>query len=371
MAKTRRAYKGAPVSTTTTSPIASSGTTTFGISDYTGWPYGADPYSVVVEPGTANEEKILVVRAGATDTTVSIFSTPSVAANRGYDDTTAVAHNSGATVYPVFTATDADEANELASTLTTKGDIMVHDATSFARRSIGSDDQVLIADAAQSTGMKWGSVDTAQLAAGAVETATIADGNVTTVKLADDAVTSAKLAAGAVDTTELADAAVETAKIADNAVTLAKIDSSYTETLPGGVKYYAKRTTDLELSGTEANVFSSNVTMESDRLYKISASGRFDGSNVRYEHSSNPDTNLDSSQYRLHIYVAGSEIGMGGTQVFADSVEEQVTIFAYTTGNSGSVNVTIKASAAGSETGSLLCTASRPAYVIVEDIGAA
>jgi len=371
MAKTRRAYKGASVSTTTTSPIASSGTTTFGISDYTGWPYGTEPYSVVVEPGTANEEKMLVVRAGATDTTVSIYSTPSVAANRGYDDTTAVAHSSGATVYPVFTATDADEANELASTLTTKGDILVHDATSFARRSIGSDDQVLIADAAQSTGMKWGSVDTAQLASGAVETASIADLNVTTAKLADDAVTSAKIADDAVVTAAIADDNVTTAKIADDAVTLAKIDSSYTDTLPGGVKYYAQRTTDLSLSTSQQTVFTSNVTMESDRLYKITTCGRFDGSNVRDEHSSNPDTALDSSQYRMHIYVAGTQIGFAGTQVFADSVEEQISIFAYTTGNSGATAVAIKASVAGSGTGTLMCSSTAPCYVIVEDVGAA
>lgn len=357
MAKTRRAYKGASVSTTTTSPIASSGTTTFGISDYTGWPYGADPYSVVIEPGTANEEKMLVVRAGATDTTVSIYSTPSVAANRGYDDTTAVAHSSGATVYPVFTATDADEANELASTLTTKGDILVHDATSFARRSVGSDDQVLIADAAQSTGMKWGSVDTAQLAAGAVETASIADANVTTAKLADDAVTTAKIAAGAVDTTELADAAVETAKIADNAVTLAKIDSSYTDTLPGGVKAYAQYTTNLSATSSGATLFSTNVTMETDRLYKITAYAPFDGSGYT------------NSQYRLYVSVAGTNIAIAGNQNYEFSHADYITVVTYTTGNSGSTNVTVKAWADNG--GTVTASSTNKAILIVEDIGAA
>jgi hypothetical protein len=311
----------------------------------------------VIEPGTANEEKVLVVRAGATDTTVSIFSTPSVAANRGYDDTTAVAHSSGATVYPVFTATDADEANELASTLTTKGDILVHDATSFARRSVGSDDQVLIADAAQSTGMKWGSVDTAQLAAGAVETASIADANVTTAKLADDAVTSAKIAAGAVDTTELADAAVETAKIADNAVTLAKIDSSYTDTLPGGVKAYAQYTTTLAATPSGATLFNVNVTMETDRLYKITTYAPFDG-------SSNTD-----NQYRLYVAVAGSNIAIAGNQNYQSSHADYVHVTTYTTGNSGSTNVTVKAWADNG--GNVTASTSNKAIFIVEDIGAA
>ena len=359
MAKTRRAYKGASVSTTTTSPIASSGTTTFGISDYTGWPYGTEPYSVVVEPGTANEEKMLVVRAGATDTTVSIYSTPSVAANRGYDDTTAVAHSSGATVYPVFTATDADEANELASTLTTKGDILVHDATSFARRSIGSDDQVLIADAAQSTGMKWGSVDTAQLATGAVETASIADLNVTTAKLADDAVTSAKIADDAVVTAAIADDNVTTAKIADDAVTLAKIDSSYTDTLPGGVKAYAQHTSTFAAgsSGDGNTLFSTNVTMESDRLYKITTYAPWDG-------SSNTD-----NQYRLYVSVAGTNIAVAGNQNYQTSHADYIHVTTFTTGNSGSTNVTVKAWA--NNGGNVTASSTNKAILIVEDIGAA
>ena len=190
MAKTRRAYTGGAASTTTSSAIASSGTTSFTITAYTGWPYGADPFFVVVEPGTANEEKMLVVRSGSTDTTVSVYSTPSVAANRGADGTSAVAHSSGATIYPVFTALDADEANELASTLTTKGDLLAHDSSSFNRLAVGTDDYVLVADSGEATGLKWGQVDTATLADSAVETA----------KINDLAVTGAKLANATVDT---------------------------------------------------------------------------------------------------------------------------------------------------------------------------
>ena len=156
MAKTRRAYTGGAASTTTTSAIASSGTTSFTITAYTGWPYGADPFFVVVEPGTANEEKMLVVRSGSTDTTLTVYPTPSVAANRGMDGTSAVAHSSGATIYPVFTALDADEANELASTLTTKGDILAHDASSFTRLAVGTDGRALVADSGEATGLKWG-----------------------------------------------------------------------------------------------------------------------------------------------------------------------------------------------------------------------
>lgn len=114
MAATRRAYTGGAQSTTTTSAIASSGTTSFTITAYTGWPYGSDPFFVVVEPGTASEEKILVTRSGSTDTTVNIASD----SERGQDGTSAVAHSSGSTVFPVFTALDADEANAVASVVT-------------------------------------------------------------------------------------------------------------------------------------------------------------------------------------------------------------------------------------------------------------
>ncbi len=205
MAKTRRAYTGGAASTTTSSAIASSGTTSFTITAYTGWPYGADPFSVVVEPGTANEEKMLVVRSGSTDTTLSVYSTPSVAANRGADGTSAVAHSSGATIYPVFTALDADEANELASTLTTKGDLLAHNASTFTRLGVGANDTLLVADSGEATGIKWSTIDTGSFA----------DGAVTTAKLEDDAVTNAKVAADAVDTAQIVDKAVTAAKLAD------------------------------------------------------------------------------------------------------------------------------------------------------------
>lgn len=156
MAKIRKTYLGGAVSTTTSTAIASSGTTTFNITTYTGWPYGASPFFVVLEPGAANEEKVLVTRAGATDLTVSLYTVPSVAANRGLDGTSAVAHTSGSTTYPVFTATEADEANELVSTMTTKGDLLSHGASTFGRLGVGTDGYVLKADSTQSTGLVWG-----------------------------------------------------------------------------------------------------------------------------------------------------------------------------------------------------------------------
>lgn len=198
MAKTRRSYTGGAVSTTTSASIAASGTTSFTVADATGWPYGSAPFFVVIEPGSASEEKILVTRSGSTDTTISVYATPTVAANRGLDGTVAVSHSSGSAVYPVFTATDADEANEMASTLTSKGDLLTHGASTFGRLAVGTNNYALVADSAQTLGIKWGQIQTAGIA--------------------DDAVTAAKIASGAVGNTEIAAGAITADKFASGAV---------------------------------------------------------------------------------------------------------------------------------------------------------
>jgi hypothetical protein len=135
---------------------------------------------VVVEPGTANEEKILVTRTGSTDTTINVYATPSVAANRGADGTSSVAHSSGVTVFPVFTALDADEANELTSAFGSKGDLVSYGSSTFETLGVGTNDQVLIADSGEASGLKWGSVDTAQLAAASVTGPKLANATVET-----------------------------------------------------------------------------------------------------------------------------------------------------------------------------------------------
>ena len=214
MAKTRRSYQGGAISTTTGTSIAASGATTFTITAYTGWPYGSAPFFVVVEPGTSNEEKMLVTRSGSTDTTISIYATPSVASNRGMDGTTAFLHASGSTIFPVFTATDADEANEIASTLTTQGDILIHGASTFGRVGIGTAAQVLRVNSS-ATAPEWGQIATAG----------IADDAITAAKIATGAVGADEIAANSVGASELADNAVDTAAIVNGAVTADKLDT--------------------------------------------------------------------------------------------------------------------------------------------------
>lgn len=146
MAKTRRGYVGAAAATTVSGSVSSIATS-ITIASATNWYSGADPFYVVLSPGTASEEKVLVTRSGTTLTVVS--------GGRGSDGTTAATHADGSAIYPVFTAVDADEANELASAWTTKGDLVSHDASSFARLGVGSNGQVLTADSAETTGLKW------------------------------------------------------------------------------------------------------------------------------------------------------------------------------------------------------------------------
>jgi len=220
MAKIRKSYLGGAASTTTSTAIASSGTNTFNIAAYTGWPYGTPPFFVVLEPGTANEEKVLVTRSGATDLTLTVYTVPSVAANRGLDGTSAVAHALGSTTFPVFTATEADEANELVSTMTTKGDLLSHGTSTFARLGVGTDTYVLKADSAQATGLVWGQVAAGGIATDAVTTAKIQDSAVTSAKIADGAIVNADInaSAGIVDTKL---ATISTASKVSNSATTA------------------------------------------------------------------------------------------------------------------------------------------------------
>jgi len=141
---TRRQYAGAAAATTITAGINTTDTTC-SLAATTGWPSTAGvPFYVVIDPGTSAEEKCSATISGSTLTLT-----------RGQDDTSASSHSSGATIYPVFTANDADEANEVVSKLTTKGDLLVTTGSALNRLAVGTDGQALVADAASTNGVKW------------------------------------------------------------------------------------------------------------------------------------------------------------------------------------------------------------------------
>ena len=107
----RREYVGGAQSARLTAPL---GNTTLDLTiscnDLTNWPTGTGgtPFYVVIDRGTASEEKILCAsRSGNTLTVYDV----GLVNGRGADDTSITAHSSNAVIEHVFTATDADEAN--------------------------------------------------------------------------------------------------------------------------------------------------------------------------------------------------------------------------------------------------------------------
>jgi hypothetical protein len=141
---TRRQYAGAAAATTITAGINTSDTTC-SLTSTTGFPSSAGvPFYVVIDPGTSAEEKCSATISGSTLTLT-----------RAQDDTSASSHSAGATIYPVFTANDADEANEVVSKLTTKGDLLVTTGSALNRLAVGTNYQVLGADSAATNGVAW------------------------------------------------------------------------------------------------------------------------------------------------------------------------------------------------------------------------
>jgi hypothetical protein len=140
----RKQYAGAAASTTTTNALGLADTSVT-IAATTGWPNAAGvPFFVVISPGGSAEEKCLATISGSTLTLV-----------RAQDDTSAQTHASGSEIYPVFTATEADEANLIASKMTTKGDLLTTNGSDINRLGVGSNNQVLVADSAVTNGVKW------------------------------------------------------------------------------------------------------------------------------------------------------------------------------------------------------------------------
>jgi len=121
---------------------------------------------MVIDPGLSTEEKVLVgSRSSGSLSTIT----------RGVDGTTAASHAAGATCYPVFTAVDADQANAVASALSTKGDVLVTDGSTLNRLAVGTNDYALLADSTATNGVAWKQIPAAGLATDSVTKAKIAD----------------------------------------------------------------------------------------------------------------------------------------------------------------------------------------------------
>jgi microcystin-dependent protein len=207
MAYSRRSYKGAPVSNALGSGGLGVNATTITLAGaMSGWATGSAPFFIVVDPGTSKEEKICVIYASSTTLTVvdpAVTSAWTASVNgRGADDTIDRAHDAGATIYPVFTATEANQANDLVSKYAVNGDIVTHGSTGLKTISTGgsgNNNKVLVADSTVSDGgVKWA----------AITADSLADNAVTQVKMADNSVGTAEIISASVGIDELASAVI-------------------------------------------------------------------------------------------------------------------------------------------------------------------
>jgi hypothetical protein len=118
---TRRQYAGGAAPTYLTSTLnGSGGDVDIYCNNLNNWPDGSiGPFFVVIDRGTANEEKILCESTVGTHITV-------VSGGRGQDGTTPSSHSAGAIIEHVFTATDADEANYHVNTAASTSTVAIH-----------------------------------------------------------------------------------------------------------------------------------------------------------------------------------------------------------------------------------------------------
>lgn len=99
----RREISGAVLATTLSANITIS-SSSFSVSSGSSFPDGSiNPFVVVIDRGTVNEEKILVESRSTNTFTVK---------ERGYDGTTATAHSVGAEVDHVLDATAVQSMNK-------------------------------------------------------------------------------------------------------------------------------------------------------------------------------------------------------------------------------------------------------------------
>jgi len=147
-----------------------------------GWSTDAEPFFVVVDPGTAKEEKICVKYASADTLTVvdpAVTSTWGSSVNgRGADNTTDREHLQGAVIYPVFTATEANQANELVSKYANAGSVVYQGSgalgtATFTELAVGTAGQALKVNAG-ATAPEWGQIPTAGIADSAITLAKLA-----------------------------------------------------------------------------------------------------------------------------------------------------------------------------------------------------
>jgi hypothetical protein len=158
---TRIEHSGNAIPTTLAADITS-GATSLALALSTGWPTGSvGPFYLTVNAGGATEEKILAgTRSGVTLSSLT----------RGADGTSAAAHSAGEPVVHGWTATEADEANQVAvdtiGSIVAKGDTWFGTGSkAIVRFAAGVNGTFIKYDSSQPSGVVASLVDENGLAA--------------------------------------------------------------------------------------------------------------------------------------------------------------------------------------------------------------
>jgi hypothetical protein len=97
----RREFTGAALRTNLSANISNSASS-FSVTDAVGFPSGSNPFAIVIDRGTSDEEKMLISSRSGTTFTVQ---------TRGYDGTIAKPHGSGAFVDHILDAATIQDMN--------------------------------------------------------------------------------------------------------------------------------------------------------------------------------------------------------------------------------------------------------------------